>query len=105
MYTTPKEGRLGYVCGNVISSQTKNLDLAHAFIDAAIAPQSMANLANLYGYGAANQDALPLIDPEFVKIMELDNPDILNRTYFYKPIDAEMRDLISGIWSEVKAAP
>ncbi len=104
-YTTPKEGRLGYVCGYVITSQAKNLDLAYAYIDAAIAPQSMANLSNMYGYGAANRDALPLTDPEVVAALELDNPDILTRTYFYQPIDAAMRDLITGIWSEVKAAP
>lgn len=104
-YTTPKEGRLGYVCGYVISSQTENLDLAYEYIDAAIAPQSMANLSNMYGYGAANRDALALTDPAFIEVMELDDPDILTRTYFYKPIDTEMRDLISGIWSEVKAAP
>lgn len=104
-YTTPVEGRLGYVCGYVITSQARNLDLAYAYIDAAIDPQSMANLSNIYGYGAANRDALPLTDPEVIAMMELDNPDILNRTYFYQPIDAEMRDLITGIWSEVKAAP
>lgn len=105
VYTTPKEGRLGYVCGYVISSQAKNLDLAYAYIDAAIAPQSMANLSNIYGYGAANRDALALTDPEVVAALELDNPDILTRTYFYQPIDAALRDLITGIWSEVKAAP
>ncbi len=104
-YTTPKEGRLGYVCGYVISSQAKNLDLAYAYIDAAIAPQSMANLSNMYGYGAANRDALELTDSAVVEALELDNPDILTRTYFYQPIDAAMRDLITGIWSEVKAAP
>lgn len=104
-YTTPVEGRLGYVCGYVITSNAQNLDLAYAYIDAAIDPQSMANLSNIYGYGASNRDALPLTDASVIEVMELDNPDILNRTYFYQPIDTAMRDLITGIWSEVKAAP
>ena len=104
-YITPKEGRLGFVCGYAISSQTKNLDLAYNYIDAAIAPESMAAMANEYGYGAANADAVPLIDPEWVKLFKLDQPDILNQAIFYKPLTTEQRELFTSQWDEVKAAP
>jgi spermidine/putrescine transport system substrate-binding protein len=105
VYTEPKEGRLGYVCGYVISSKTQNLDLAYAYIDAAIAPQSMANLSNEYGYGAANKNALPLTDPQTVKELQLDQPDIMSRTFFYQPLNDQQRQLFTSTWSEVKAAP
>ena len=102
-YITPKEGRLGWVCGYAISSKSKNVDRAYEFIDALIAPQSMANMANDFAYGAANADALPLIDAEFVKLMGLDNPSVLDSTVFYRPLTNAQREQFTGTWSEIKA--
>lgn len=102
-YITPKEGRLSWVCGYAISSKAKNPDLAYEFLDALIDPQSMANMSNAFAYGVANADALPLIDPEFVKLMGLDDPDILNSAVFYRPLTNEQREQFTGMWSEIKA--
>ena len=104
-YITPAEGRLGWVCGFAISSKTKNLDLAYDYIDAALAPESMAYLSNEYGYGASNAEALPLTDPEFVTTFALDRPEILDQTVFYRALTSEQRDLFTSQWDEVKAAP
>ncbi len=103
-YIDPAEGMLGFVCGFGISSQAKELDLAHAYIDAAIAPQSMANFSNEYGYGSANQDALPLIDPEIVALFHMDDPAFLERTVFYQSLTQEQRQKITTMWNDVKAA-
>jgi spermidine/putrescine-binding protein len=65
-YIEPAEGRLGWLCGFGISSKATNVDLAYEYIDATIAPESMAALSNEYAYGASNADALPLTDPDFV---------------------------------------
>lgn len=104
-YIVPKEGRLGWVCGFGISSNTKNVDLAYEYIDAAIAPQSMANMSNEYTYGAANAEALALTDQEFVKLLQLDQPDIIQRTVFFQSLTQEQQEAFTSMWDEVKAAP
>jgi spermidine/putrescine-binding protein len=104
-YIEPAEGRLGWVCGFGISSQAENTDLAYAYIDAMIAPQSMANFSNEYGYGAANREALPLIDQAVIDLFGLDDPAALERAVFYQPLTAEQRGQITNMWNEVKAAP
>lgn len=105
-YVQPEEGRLGWVCGFGISSDARNLDIIYEFLDAAIAPESMAALANEYWYGAANTDALPLIDEFVVDVMDLDQIDNLTeRTIFYQPLTEEQRQTMISIWDEVKAAP
>lgn len=104
-YITPKEGRLGWVCGYGISSKSANVDLAYDYIDALIDVQSMANLANEYAYGAANGDALPLIDENYVKLMQLDQPDLISRTVFYQSLTQEQQESFTSMWAEVKAAP
>jgi spermidine/putrescine transport system substrate-binding protein len=103
-YIAPKEGRLGWVCGYGISSKTQNLDLAYEYLDAIINPQSMANMANTYAYGAANADALPLTDPEYVRLLELDQPNLKERTVFFQSLTTEQRELITSQWADVQAA-
>lgn len=104
-YIEPAEGMLGFVCGFGISSQSKNPELALAYIDAAIAPQSMANFSNEYGYGSANLEALPLINPETVELFHMDDPTILERVVFYRSLTQEQRQKFTTMWNDVKAAP
>ena len=104
-YLTPTEGRLGWVCGYAISAKSQNVDLAYDFLDALIAPEPMAFLSNEYAYGAANAQALPLTDPELVKLFSLDDPSILEKTVFYRPLTDAQREAFTGVWSEIKAAP
>jgi spermidine/putrescine-binding protein len=105
-YVQPKEGRLGWLCGYGISANSKNVDLAYEYFDAAIAPESIAALANTYWYGGSNVDALPLIDDYVKEFMQLDQMDTLpDRTFFYQPLTEEQRQTITTVWDEVKAAP
>lgn len=103
-YIDPKEGRTGYLCGFGIPTGSKNVELAHAMIDAYLAPESMAYLANEYGYGVANTDALPLIKEDVVNLLSLDDQAMLDRTIFYKFITDEQRQLWADTWSEVKTS-
>ncbi|MCA9995907.1 MAG: ABC transporter substrate-binding protein [Anaerolineales bacterium] len=104
-YVQPSEGRLGWVCGFGISTNTADLDLAYEYIDASIADSSMAALANTYWYGPANTNALADIDPYVVEFMELDQANsIQERTSFYQPITEEQRQTRTGIWDEVKVS-
>jgi spermidine/putrescine transport system substrate-binding protein len=104
-YLEPKEGRMGYVCGFVITKDSPNVDLAYDYINATLDPEAMAFLSNEYGYGASNTKALAMTDPEIIKAMALDDPDIMNRTFFYQPLTDEQRQLFTDTWSQVKAAP
>ena len=104
-YITPSEGRLGWLCGYGISSQSANVNLAYDYINAAIAPKSMAKMIDTYSYGAANNSALALADPKFIKLLQLDEPDILQRTVFFNSITPDRRKRFTNLWDEVKAAP
>lgn len=103
-YIDPKEGRAGYLCGFAIPTTSKNVDLATAMIDAYIAPDAQAYLANEYGYGIVNTAALSLVDPETVKLLGLDDPGVISRTLFYKYITPEQRQAWTDVWSEVKTS-
>jgi spermidine/putrescine-binding protein len=103
-YITPKEGRTGYLCGFGIPTTSKNVDLALEMIDAYLAPDAMAYLANAYGYGIANEDAIPLVDPKMAEQLGLQDPDVISKTIFYKSITAEQRELWTNTWSEVKTS-
>lgn len=103
-YITPQEGRTGYLCGFGIPANAKNVDLAHAMIDAYLAPPSQAYLANEYGYGIANNDALSLVDPEMAEMLGLNDEETISKTIFYKSITPEQRDLWTNTWSEVKTS-
>ena len=105
-YIEPVEGRLGWVCGYGIASDTENLDLAYEFLNAAAAPESTAALGNLYWYGGANTSAIDLVDDYVVEFMQLDEVDTLfERTVFYQPLSESDRQMIQAMWDEVKAAP
>ena len=64
----------------------------------------MAQEANDFWYGAANMDALPLIDESVVKLFELDDPTVLDRTIFYETMSEEQRAEVTEMWDEVKAS-
>ncbi len=102
-YLDPAEGRLGWVCGFGISANSANVDLAYDYLNAVMAPESMANMGNAYYYGVANAAAQPLLDEYFVELMDMDDPAVLADTVFYQSLTEEQRELFARIWTEVKA--
>ncbi len=104
VYIDPKEGRGGYLCGFAIPATSKNYDLALAMIDAYLAQSSQAKLANDYGYGISNTAAIPLVNPDTVKLLSLEDQNIISRTVFYKYLTPEQRDSWTNTWSEVKTS-
>jgi len=104
-YLDPAEGRLSWVCGYGINANSTNLDLAYEFLNAAIAPESMAALGNEYLYGFSNFDAIPLVDENVAKLLNFTDLDtFFANTVFYQPLTEEKRQAMSDIWTEVKAA-
>lgn len=104
-YITPKEGRVGFLCGYAISSKTRNLDLAYDYLDALLEPKAIAAMGNTNGYGISNVQAIPLIDPGLVAALDMDKPEVLETTNFYRPLTDAQREQFTNMWSEIKAAP
>lgn len=103
-YIVPEEGRTGFLCGFGIPASSENVDLAHEMIDAYLADDAMAYLANEYGYGIANTDALPAVDPEVADLLSLNDETVLDSTIFYKSLTEEQRENWTNTWSEVKTS-
>jgi spermidine/putrescine-binding protein len=103
-YIVPEEGRTGFLCGFGIPSTSENVDLAHEMIDAYLAVDSMAYLANEYGYGVSNADAMPAIDPDMAELLGLNDISTLDETVFYEYMTPEQRELWTNTWSEVKTS-
>jgi spermidine/putrescine transport system substrate-binding protein len=103
-YITPKEGRLGWVYGFCIPKNGEHPDLALDYINAMLSVDSMTEMANQYAYGASNSQVVALTDPEWVKVMQLDQPDVIQRTVFFQPLTEEQRKAWTALWDEVKAA-
>jgi spermidine/putrescine-binding protein len=108
-YVTPKEGRVGWVYAYCIVKNGKNHDLALEFIDALISKQGMVNMATMYGYGAANAEAnaevVSTLDAEMVRVLGIDNPDVVGSTVFLKSLTEKQRADWTRVWDDVKAAP
>jgi spermidine/putrescine transport system substrate-binding protein len=104
-YVDPEEGRLGWVCGFIVTAEpgTPEYRLAHEYIDATMAPEAGQYLVDEYYYGHANLDTIEVADPEVVSLIELDDLEIRERTNFYEPLTEEQRETWSRIWAEVTA--
>lgn len=91
--TIPKEGAIGWVDCWAISAGCRNLELAHAWIEAMLQPSAAALLSNQYHYGnvrdAAANAALGLTYAE--RLTFLDAPEDFARRV--------------KLWNEVKATP
>ena len=96
--------RSGWVYGFCIPKSSGNPDLAHDYIDAVLDVNAMAEMANQYGYGAANSQVAEMTDPELVELMLLDQPDVMERTVFFRSLTEEQRQAWTTLWDEVKAA-
>ncbi len=104
-YVMPKEKAIGWMCGYSISSKTQNLDLVYDFLNARMDPQSLANMSNDQAYGPASKEAVALMDPETVKLLNLDNPEVLNDIFFMRPLTEAQHQHFTDLWTEIKAAP
>ena len=104
-YVMPKEKAIGWMCGYSISSKTKNLDLVYDFLNARTAPQAEANMANDQAYGPSNKDSVALMNPDTVKLLNLDRPDVLQQIFFMQPLTEAQHQHFTDLWTEIKAAP
>ena len=62
-YMNPKEGRLTWCCGLVLTSVAKEIDKAYDLIDAMLSPEAGVWLIN-YGYGHSNRKAFERVSEQ-----------------------------------------
>ena len=104
-YANPEEGRHSWVGYYGIRAGTENLDNAYAFLDGKLAEETARNVVETFYYGSANQDVMASIDdPELIDVLAIDDPAVLDRTFFSPAISAEQRDAWAEMWVDVKAS-
>lgn len=104
-YANPEEGRHSWVGYYGIRAGTENLDNAYAFLDGKLAEETARNVVETFYYGSANQDVMASIDdPELIDVLAIDDPTVLDRTFFSPAISAEQRDAWAEMWVDVKAS-
>jgi spermidine/putrescine transport system substrate-binding protein len=101
-YITPKEGRIGWMCAYAISRKTKHKDMAYDYLNALLDPDSQASFGNAYAYGVSSRAALARMDQKKVKMMQLDDLNLQDRTVFYKDWTVEQRKGINARWNSIK---
>lgn len=97
--------RFGWVCGYAITSTSKNIQLAHEYIDALLDPISGATLANDEWYSPANKRSIPLIDPDLAEFLKLFDEDSLLRSQTYPTITEEKLQEWIAMWERVLSDP
>jgi spermidine/putrescine transport system substrate-binding protein len=105
-YMWPKEGRLAWVCGFVLNSQSERPGRAHAAVAAANTPAVGAWLTDVYQYGSAQQEGVTdlIKDKALISAFSLDDPSAFAppRAWFEKPLDNRKEYVDAG--AEVKAS-
>ena len=101
----PRKAGSAGCAATALAAKPRTSDLAHAYLDAVLDPESIANLASDFWYGASNTKATEFMPADVVERFQLDDPDVLSQTVFYKTLTAENREKITTTWDEVKITP
>ncbi len=102
-YMDPDEGRISWICGFMLFSETANYRHAHEYVDAWISQESAEWLIENYAYGHANTNVdLEKLPKDLVDVMNLDDPNALESANFDRPIPR--RDVYNRVWDQIKAA-
>ena len=101
--TIPKENTTGWIDHLMITSASSHKELAHAFLEYMIEPNTQKLITDRTHYTPANPGASQFLTPDEIKGLHLDKPDAyMQRIYFWQ--DVSRRAKYNEIWNEVKAA-
>jgi spermidine/putrescine transport system permease protein len=103
-YVIPREGSSLFLDNLVIPKDAPHPELAHAFLDYTLEPETAAEICRTMRYSTPNRDAVPLLPPQ-----------VRNNAATFPPDDAlaraelivdlgEATVLYDRLWTEVKAA-
>jgi spermidine/putrescine-binding protein len=101
--TIPKENTTGWIDHLMITAASPHRELATAFLEYMIEPQTQKLVSDVTQYTPANPATSQLLTSEQQKALHLDNPDeYMKRIYFWQ--DVPRRAKYTEIWNEVKSA-
>jgi spermidine/putrescine-binding protein len=101
--TIPKENTTGWIDHLMITSASKNKDLATEFLAYMIEARTQKLVSDVTHYTPANPAAAGYLSEAERKSLHLDDPDAyMQRIYFWQ--DVPRRAKYTEIWNEVKAA-
>ncbi len=101
--TIPKENTTGWIDHLMITAASSHKELAQAFLEYMVEPQTQKLVTDVTHYTPANPGTAQLLTPDEVKSLHLDDPDsYMKRIYFWQ--DVPRRQKYTEIWNEVKNA-
>ena len=99
----PKENTTGWIDHLMITAASSHKDLAQAFLEYMVEPETQKLVTDVTHYTPANPGTAKLLTPDEVKSLHLDDPDAyMKRIYFWQ--DVPRRQKYTEIWNEVKNA-
>jgi spermidine/putrescine-binding protein len=105
LYMTPKEGRVSWVCGLGLASDTQNYRHSHAYVDSWASTRAAEFLLAWYFYGHTNKEAdLSVVSPGIVEALGLDDLTVLDPPKAIPESYIPRRDVYQQYWAEVQAA-
>jgi len=101
--TIPKENTTGWIDHLMITSASKNKDLASEFLAYMVEAKTQKLVSDVTHYTPANPDAAIYLSSDEKKSLHLDDPaSYMMHIYFWQ--DVPRRAKYNEIWNEVKAA-
>jgi spermidine/putrescine-binding protein len=101
--TIPKENTTGWIDHFMITAASSHKELAQAFLEYMVEPQTQKLVTDVTHYTPANPGTAQLLTPDEVKSLHLDDPDAyMKKIYFWQ--DVPRRPKYTEIWNEVKNA-
>ena len=101
--TIPKENTTGWIDHLMITAASSHKELAQAFLEYMIEPQTQKLVTDVTHYTPANPTTAQLLSSEEKQSLHLDNPDdYMKHIYFWQ--DVPRRSKYNEIWNEVKNA-
>jgi spermidine/putrescine-binding protein len=101
--TIPKENTTGWIDHLMITAASSHKELAQAFLEYMVEPQTQKLITSVTHYTPANPATAQLLTSDEVKSLHLDDPDAyMRRIYFWQ--DVPRRQKYTEIWNEVKNA-
>jgi putative spermidine/putrescine transport system substrate-binding protein/spermidine/putrescine transport system substrate-binding protein len=101
--TIPKENTTGWIDHLMITSASKNKDLAAEFLAYMVEAKTQKLVSDVTHYTPANPDAAVYLSSDEKKSLHLDDPNsYMMHIYFWQ--DVPRRAKYNEIWNEVKAA-
>jgi len=99
----PKENTTGWIDHLMITSASKQKDLAADFLEYMIEPKTQKAVSDVTGYDPANPQAAQFMTDAQKKTLHLEDvDDYMTRIYFWQQVPR--REKYNEIWNEVKAA-